>query len=734
MTLSLRWRFAALIGGVLLLALFALSWVLYSQGRILTGEMTALGAETLARAAEQQQRQRAILLSDFLAPTLVSPVYYADFDAARKLIETALKQPDVLYAVVFDRDGKLVFDGSVIVERFGEPMSDAGAEVARAATERVVQILGDRVEVVTPLLVGAERIGGLRLAISLTPARVLAHTQRDKLSAASALNLSARTLKALPLLALLAAVAALIASFIAHGLVAPILKLRSYARAVQTGDYQVRTESARSDEVGDLMRSFDAMADAVRRQHEEITQLAFSDGLTGLPNRNRVKAVLQAHLDADVSTGGGVASMPTNADASRAKPLAILLFDLDDFKRINDSLGHDAGDQLIKQLGVRLSHWVDSTVEQFDRPRAPPDPSKAASTVHVARFGGDEFLLLIDSMHARGLAVALADACLRGCAEAFVLPGERQVFVSPSIGVALYPADGSSVDALLRNADVAMYQAKRAGKNTCNFFASAMTDEVSTRLNLEGELRLALARQQLSLVYQPLIDLQSNTMVGAEALMRWNHPELGEVPPSIFIPLAEDTDLIASLGEWALEQASARLSDWANRLAPNFYLTVNVSVRQIRRQDMAAVVAGVLSRFPKARGHLNLEITESSLFENSVHAKGVMERLKSQGVGMWLDDFGTGFSGLSQLRRLPVRGVKIDQSFIADMATDPEDLAITQAIIAMAHSMGMKVTAEGVETQEQAQLLRARGCDTAQGYLFDRPLIQLEFERRLGAL
>jgi diguanylate cyclase (GGDEF)-like protein len=712
MTLSLRWRFAALIGAVLLTALLGLSWVLFSQGRTLTAEMTALGAETLTNAAERQQQERALLLSDFLAPTLVSPVYYADFDAARKLIETALKQPDVQYAVVFDRAGNLVFDGSVVVERFGQPMTDPGAAQAKAADERIVQRLGNSVEVVTPLLVGAERIGGLRLALSLKPARELAESQRRTLTDASALNLSARTLKILPWLALLAALAACIAFWVARGLVAPILQLRSYAKTLQAGDYHVRTGSARQDEVGDLMRSFDSMADAVARQHQEITQLAFADSLTGLPNRNRVKALIQAHLE---------------ADAAREKPLAILLFDLDDFKRINDSLGHDAGDQLIKELSVRLSAWVSLLVADAAKRSAGRAP-----LVHVARFGGDEFVLLVDAPDARAFAATLAQACLDGCTAAFKL-GERKVFVSPSIGVALYPIDGQSVDTLLKNADVAMYQAKLSGKNTSNFFASAMLEEVSSRLNLEGELRQAMQRRQLSLVYQPLIDLASNQMIGAEALMRWHHPDLGDVPPSIFIPLAEDTDLIASLGEWALEQSCMQISSWADRLAPGFYLTVNVSVRQIRRQDMAAVVAGVLARFPKANGHLNLEITESSLFENSAHAKGVMERLRDLGVGMWLDDFGTGFSGLSQLRRLPVRGVKIDKSFINDMATDPEDLAITQAIIAMAHSMGMKVTAEGVESEEQAALLRSRGCDTAQGYLFAKPLSIVAFEQWLAA-
>jgi diguanylate cyclase (GGDEF)-like protein len=688
--MRLTLKFTLLLTAALLLALLLQSYSMLQQGRKLSQDLTEIGAQVLTQASEAQQQQRASLLADFLAPTLVGPVYYSDFDGARKLIETALKQPDVQYVVVFDAKGKLLHDGSIALERYGQLMQDEGATQAMQARERVVQKLGERIEIVTPLWIGADYIGGFRVGLSLANARGLVNAENQRLREAGQHNLTMRTLKTLPVLLLLAAIAMLLAFGVARGLVAPIEKLKRYARALQSGDYQSRLASTRKDEIGDVMRSFDAMAEAVRHHHEEIGVLAYSDSLTGLPNRNRVKIILQQHLS---QIGAG--------------QMAIILCDLDDFKRINDSLGHDAGDLLITELSLRFKRWIDEQA------------IAAGAEFELARFGGDEFVILVKGTQARPVAERYAQHLLSGCAQGVQL-GERQVFITLSIGVAFYPDDGNTVDTLLKNADVAMYQAKMAGKNTLRLFAPAMVEAVSNRLNLEGELRNAIARGQLQMHYQPLVDINSRRIIGAEALMRWTHPDLGEVSPSLFIPLAEDTDLIASLGEWALNQACKQLRSWDAQLPSGFYLTVNVSVRQLRRQDMGAVVGAVLAAFPMAGKYLHLEITESSLFESSVHAHGVLERLKNLGIGLWLDDFGTGFSGLSQLRRLPVQGVKIDKSFISEMAHDPEDLAITQAIIAMAGSLGMKVTAEGVETEQQLNLLRERRCDTAQGYLFSK--------------
>jgi diguanylate cyclase (GGDEF)-like protein len=700
MRFKLQSRYAALIFAALVLALATLVLLMYRQGNSLAGEMTELGASSLENAAKNQQRQRAALLSEFLAPTLLTPVYYGNFDQVRDLLNNALRQPDVVYAVVFDAQGKLLHDGSLLVDRFGGAMSDAGATTAVQATTRITQDFGNTLEVVTPLYIGTERIGGLRLGLSLQSGMELAKQNRESLERASKSSLSERMLRVVPWLIGVALLCALLSLVVSRGLLNPILKLQDHAKRLEQGDYAVRTESHRRDEIGELMRSFDTMAASVARQHQEIAHLAFADTLTNLPNRNRMKAMLTAMLE---------------ADPEHRKPLTLLLLDLDDFKRINDSLGHDTGDQLILQLAERLQGMIEEEIRGFSQ-RTDLQPN-----ITLGRFGGDEFLIVVQSSAPREHAGSLSQRILAGLEAPFAL-GDKQIYVSASIGLSVFPDDGASVELLLKNADVAMYQAKLSGKNGAKFFAQTMVEEVSHRLNLEGELRQAIERGELHLQYQPLVNLSDRRMIGCEALMRWRHPQFGDVPPAVFIPLAEDTDLIGVLGEWALQEACRQIQAWLPLLPADFYVTVNVSVRQIRRQDIAQIIQRAIVQTPIPIKHLNLEITESSLFESSAQSRAVMDRLLQFGLRLWLDDFGTGFSGLSQLRRLSVHGVKIDKSFISDMADDHEDLAITHAIIAMAHSLGMKVTAEGIETETQLKLLQDRGCDTGQGYLFAQPL------------
>lgn len=699
---SLRLRFGLVILGALLAAIALISFVLYRQGVALADEMTRLGAEQLALTSEEQQRTRAYQLAETLAPSLIGPVYYADFEGVRQLLETALRQEDVSYALVFDREGRIVHDGSIGIDRYGEPMTDEWAQSALEVHTLTHFPTANGLEVVVPLRIGADRIGGLRLGMSLESSRALAEAQRVALKEASAENLAARTARAMPWVLALIAGAALLSLLVARSLLAPILHLARQARRMADGDYSVRMGIARHDELGELMRSFDAMAEAVGRQHREIAALAFTDTLTGLPNRNRAKALVEAHLA---------------EDEDRRVPFALLLLDLDEFKRVNDSLGHDAGDTLIKELAHRLKRWAEQVAG---------GDSLARERFAVSRFGGDEFLLLLRDPQPEARAVRLAEVIQNGLSSPFLIDG-RQIYVSASVGIALYPEHGQSVELLLKNADIAMYQAKLAGKNGYRLFASAMVEEVSHRLNLETALREAVRNGQLDLYYQPLISLVDQRLIGAEALMRWKRGPYGEVPPSLFIPLAEDTDLIGTLGEWAIREAARQLAQWKPFLPESFYISVNVSPRQLRRQDVSEIVGTALTDHGVAGRHLALEITESSLYDATGSARAMLDRLDQDGVHLWLDDFGTGFSGLSQLRRLPVYGVKVDKSFVAGMEDDPEDLAITQAIIAMAHSMGMRVTAEGIEHEGQARLLRARGCDVGQGFLYSPAVSAQEF-------
>jgi diguanylate cyclase (GGDEF)-like protein len=430
----------------------------------------------------------------------------------------------------------------------------------------------------------------------------------------------------------------------------------------------------------DLMRAI------TRRKQEHFHRLAHFDPLTGLPNRllfvDRLHQVLtQAH---------------------RAERMAaVMLLDLDRFKTVNDSLGHAAGDQLLKAVAERLSGCI-----------------REGDT--VARLGGDEFSLLLPDLRYIQDGATVAQKILDVLTQPFRLNG-HELFLSTSIGITLYPFEESS-DALLRQADAAMYAAKRRGGKCFEFYTAEMGAASVKRLSLEGALRRALEREELVLHYQPQIDLPSGTVVGAEALLRWRHPEWGLVAPSEFIPLAEETGLIVPLGQWVLEQACRQAVAWRNAgLAPG-RIAVNVSARQFHQSDFAATILETLERTGLEPRRLELELTESALMGNLEATAAMLETLHHAGVQIAIDDFGTGYSSLGYLKRFPIDRIKIDRSFIRDIPADADDAALAAAIIALCRNLAIEAVAEGVETAEQLEFLRERGCHSVQGFLLSPPL------------
>ena len=426
-----------------------------------------------------------------------------------------------------------------------------------------------------------------------------------------------------------------------------------------------------------------------KQAEQEIKRLAFYDALTGLPNRRLLLDRLQRAIGA----------------GQRTKAQGTLLFiDLDNFKDLNDTLGHDMGDQLLSQVASRLLACV-----------------READT--VARFGGDEFVVMLENLSSRlheaaSQAESVADKLLASLNQPFELGGARH-YSTPSIGITLFGEHRLSVDELLKRTELAMYQAKAAGRNTQR---PEMQAAVNASSNLEADLRQGLARSELLVHYQPVVDHQGK-LVGAEALARWRHPQRGMISPAEFIPLAEQTGLILPLGQAVLRSACTQLNLWAQHEATaHLTLSVNVSARQFRQPGFVAQVLDTL-RECQARPHkLKLELTESMLLGDLEDAVQRMEQLKKQGVGFALDDFGTGYSSLSYLKRLPLDQVKIDQSFVRDVLSDPNDAAIVRTILALAKSLDLQVVAEGVETAGQLGFLRLHGCDGFQGYLFGRPV------------
>jgi diguanylate cyclase (GGDEF)-like protein len=441
---------------------------------------------------------------------------------------------------------------------------------------------------------------------------------------------------------------------------------------------------------------YDLMRTITERTQANLYSLAHIDALTGLPNRllflDRLnQTMVQAHRN--------------------ERLVAVMLLDLDRFKAINDTLGHTMGDLLLKSVAERLA----TCVREDDT---------------VARLGGDEFTVLLPEIRYIQDAAAVAQKILDALAQPFFLDG-HEVFIGASIGISLYPFD-DELSALLRNADTAMYVSKQHGGNTYQFYTAEMSTASLRRLSLEGALRRALERGEFVLHYQPQIDLARGEIVGAEALVRWQHPDLGLLGPMEFIPLAEENGLIIPLGEWVLRAACAQNRAWQNAGLPPIRVAVNLSVRQFHQKNLADIVARILGQTGLDAHRLELEITESCLMQNTQTTVTLLTELNRLGVRISIDDFGTGYSSLAYLKRFPIDTLKIDRSFVCDIDTDPNDAAIVKAIIALAQSLEMHVIAEGVETQNQLDFLRTYQCNEIQGYLISRPLPAGDFAALLA--
>ncbi len=390
----------------------------------------------------------------------------------------------------------------------------------------------------------------------------------------------------------------------------------------------------------------------------------------------------------------------------------MLFLDLDRFKNVNDSLGHAIGDLLLTAVAERLTNCL-------------RDEDTAA------RLGGDEFIISLPDIADDGEAARVAGRILAELAKPFTI-ADHQLHADGSIGIALYPSDGDTAETLMRNADTAMYHAKESGRANFQFFSAQMTERVSRRLSTETDLRRALEHGEFTLHYQPVIDLAAGRISGAEALLRWPQSDHRLMSPAEFIPIAEDTGLIVPLGEWVLLEACSQAQAWQTR-HPGLRIAVNLSARQFRQKDLIGMIERVLGETGLAPSLLELELTESMLMHHAEETVAILSRLDEMGVHLAIDDFGTGYSSLSYLKRFPIHSLKIDRSFVRDISSDPDDAAIVTAIVAMARSLNLSVTAEGVETEEQAAFLRSLACHQAQGYHFGRPMPAADFAARLGA-
>ncbi|EMR13179.1 sensory box protein [Methylophaga lonarensis MPL] len=440
------------------------------------------------------------------------------------------------------------------------------------------------------------------------------------------------------------------------------------------------------DQQGAVSGFICVVSDVTERKHQEekILELALYDSLTKLPNRflslDRINQLV-------LETG------------RREQVIAVLFLDLDNFKKVNDSFGHEAGDKLLVEVANRLQQCL-----------------READT--VGRLGGDEFIILLSGLRQYTDVTHIVETVLNAIREPFVVEG-CELQLSASIGIALYPDDADSASELLRNADMAMFHAKQAGKNNFVYFTAEMNDQAARRMLIEQHLQNALEKNELHLQFQPQVDLTNNRMIGAEALLRWQSRSLGSVLPDEFIQVAEQTGLIIEIGRFVIDNALMHAAKF-QQIKPEFRLALNLSPSQFRDRGLTGFIKSCIERYQLAPGTLEFELTEGVLLTASTEVIGLLKELSQIGVRIAMDDFGTGYSSLSYLRRYPFSVLKIDRSFIADMTWDKADLELVNAIVAMAHSLGLQVIAEGVESRSQLRQLRQIGCDAAQGYLFSK--------------
>jgi len=705
---GLHAKFIAVIALSLLVMLVVVALMLHRQ-KTMQQEVLGLSRDSMHALVFDRLRERGEAAVGQVADSLVNPLYYFDLDAIGVVARSVLQQPDVSYVLIYDDNGNILHDGSGDIPTYGQAMRDPLAYEVVASRAMHVQATDKVLDVSTPIRVGDQRLGGVRIGYSL------ASMAADEARATAVMRVRLEQIGARHLvwiyllLAIMIALGVAVSLVLQRALVRPIRQLADAASEIESGNFATEVPaSARNDEVGDLIRAFGRMGDSIVRHDRDIRRMAYTDALTGLSNRLAFREALDHRLMQLRGAG---------------KQLALLFADIDDFKRVNDTLGHDAGDEVL----IQFSNRIREAVEKF-----------GGESSLLARFGGDEFVILLQASGGpstgepasdiRAAASRLADILVSELSRPIVVQ-DRQVFLGTSIGITLFPEDASGATMLMKNGDIAMYQAKVAGKNCHRFYSRAMDQAVERRVRMEQDLRGAWERGELSLAYQPIYRVDDGKLLGAEALLRWQHPEHGPVAPSVFVDVAEQSGLIETIGPAVLRAACADAVRWKRDFGASdpLFVSVNVSPRQLRSGDLPAQVASALEDTGLPAAQLHIELTETAVIGDEAHASSLLARLRDSGVKVWLDDFGTGFSGLSHLRRVPVDGVKIDRSFIADIMRDPDDLALTTAIIAMAHSLGITVVAEGVEKEGQFTILRERGCDLAQGYWLGYPMNAHDF-------
>ena len=701
----MQYRYGIIIASLVVLVAVTLGGFLLLQYK---GSFKRFSDETQYRTEQillDQMEQRAISLSAILAENMKNPLYDLDMEQMFLLLVAMNNSPDVTYSVVYDESGKIVHDGDPTIPTFGERVVGEELLPKHVPEDKpVTRFDGKTLSVWRSIWVENLVLGGVHIQFSLRPVQANLERLKNEQNRQYSDALQKIVFLGLVTTAVLVIIGVLLSVMTSRRIVKPIQQVAEFASNIGDHNYDAKLNYAIDDEIGDLVSSFNDMSDKLQEEvlhrektEQQLRQLALYDSLTRLPNRNLILDRLSALID-----------------KARRSPtrVAVMFVDLDDFKKVNDTMGHDAGDELLVESANRLTEVIR------------PDDS-------VGRLGGDEFILLLDAMPNATDANQVAEKILEVFKRPFSIGG-RELTLTASVGISIFPEDGDSQTELLQKADSAMYHSKGKGRNTYSYFTAEMNEHVARRLSVEEQLYAALNRKEFSVLYQPKVRLRDGMIVGAEALLRWKNAKLGEVAPDEFIPISEQTGFINPLGDFVLQQAVSDISRVNEHYGRNLHVAINVSPRQFRQNGLIDNIAGYLQEMGVPKGLIELEITEGVLIGGQPNIEECLRALRASGIEITMDDFGTGYSSLSYLREYPFDVLKIDRTFVRDISVDPEDRALIEAIIVMAHGLGLKVVAEGVETLEQAVFLKERGCDSAQGYYFSRPLSLPEFEMFLS--
>jgi len=629
---------------------------------------------------------------------------FGDRQAAQEVLQTLSGQRHIIAAGVYMPDGKPF-------SRFNKHQSHQHDPLTPGEHPESGYLIGEHtIDFYQPVILDGKTIGMVHISASLQElyANVIGYSSIVLASLIATL-----------------ALALLLSSRLQHAVTRPIAEITSTAKRISASqDYSLRINKQTDDELGAVIDGINGMLGQIERRDEQLaahaTQLehevaertrelehiteqfrhqAYHDELTGLPNR----ALFMERLGYSIS------------QSSRQKQsLALIFLDLDGFKTINDVLGHDVGDELLVDIAQRLT----STIRTSDT---------------VSRFGGDEFTLLLNDISSNEALIKMAEKLLHVVSQP-ILCGNREVHLSTSMGISMYPQDSESAIDLLKFADTAMYQAKKLGKNTYQFYSPELHSESIGRMSIESELRSALANKELVLHYQPKVDVLKRQITGVEILLRWQHPKKGLLTPSDFIDVAEETGLILPIGKWVLMEACKQAIDWKTSAYSHMNIAVNLSVVQLYQEDLLSTLSTCIEKHRMLPDTLQLELTESMVMNDVGRDRKILNDLRNLGISLAIDDFGTGYSCLNQLRNIPVDTVKIDRSFIRNFDSDERSVAVVKAIIGLAGAMGLYVIAEGVESENEIRRLVKLGCHEIQGFYFSRPVPSNELQATFDSI